>query len=388
MAPIVIVGAGMAGYALARELRRLDASTDVLMLTGDAGEVYAKPMLSNAIASGKEAAQLVTAQAAQVAGSLGMRILAHQPVHGIDRAAKELDTARGPLRYRSLVLAVGADPIRPPLAGDAAMEVQSVNHIADYRALRRRLLAAGPNATVAILGAGLIGCELADDLLAGGYRVALIDPNARPLAALAGPSLSAALVDAWADRSLDLHMHEKALAVHRARPGYVLELAGGARIRADLVISAVGLRPSTALARRAGLATATGILVDAYGRTSDPDIHALGDCAEYEVGGKHAVLPYVAPMLKAARALASTLSGTPAPLALRSEPVIVKTPSRKLALLPPPQGVDGEWRGASMDGRVVARFVDREGIVRGFGLTEPTAALRQALLAELGTALT
>jgi rubredoxin-NAD+ reductase len=387
MAPIVIVGTGMAGYALARELRRLDKSSEIVMLTNDAGEAYAKPMLSNAIASAKEVKQLVTAQATKMAEDLGVRIFTHRPVHDIDRAQKELDTARGALRYRSLVLALGADPLRPPMAGDAAVEVLPVNDIDAYRTLRRRLSDAGPNARVVILGAGLVGCELADDLLAGGCQVTLVDPNARPLATLAAPALSAALVQAWAGRQLTLRMHEKAVAVHRTRPGYVLELSSGARIEADLVISAAGLRPSTDLARRAGLATATGILVDAYGRTSDPDIHALGDCAEYEIDGDRAVLPYVAPMLNAARALASTLAGIPVPIVHKNEPVIVKTPSRRLALFPPARGMAGEWRTVTADGRVIARFVDREGKVRGFGLTEPTAALRQVLLAELGTAL-
>jgi rubredoxin-NAD+ reductase len=342
-------------------------------------------MLSTAIASGK-ANLLVTADAAQMADSLRMRILKHTPVRGIDPVARALETDRGRQPYRSLVLAVGADPLRLPLAGDAAPDVLSVNHIADYRALRRRLDDAGTRARVLILGAGLIGCELADDLLAGGHHVTLVDPSPRPLAALAAPSLSAALVAGWAGRELDLRMGDTALAVHPAMRGYAVDLCSGVTVQADLVISAVGLRPSTALACRSGLRTGAGILVDAFGRTSEPDIFALGDCAEYEVNGGRVVLPYVAPMLSASRALAATLSGTPMPLALKAEPVIVKTPSCRLGLYPPPRGASGEWRSETTGGRTIARFVDRDGIVRGFGMTVPTAALCRAMSSELGTA--
>ncbi|MBB3219422.1 hypothetical protein [Pseudoduganella umbonata] len=87
MAPIVIVGAGMAAYALGRELRKLDKSTPLLFVTGDSGDAYAKPMLSNALALGKEAAQLVSATAGQMASTLGARLLTHTRV----RCMREAD---------------------------------------------------------------------------------------------------------------------------------------------------------------------------------------------------------------------------------------------------------------------------------------------------------
>jgi rubredoxin---NAD+ reductase len=386
VAPVIIVGAGMAAYSLARALRKRDPAIDVLIVTSDAGAAYAKPLLSTAMASGKDASQLITASAMQMGESLDLRVLTHAPVRSIDRGAREIDTAAGRFRYGSLVLAVGADPIRLPLGGDAAEDIVSINHIADYMGLRRCLATAGAQARVAIIGAGLIGCELADDLLSGGHRVMLVDPNARPLAALAAPALSAALVEAWSRRAMDLYMGSVVVAAHRSGSTIALELENGGRIDADIVISAVGLRPAAALAAQAGLQTRRGIVVDAYGRTSDPDVYALGDCAEYAIG-QGTVLPYVAPMLTAARAIAATLCEQPTTIAFKPEPIVVKTPSCKLALLPPPAGTAGEWRSNALDGRIVARFYDTDGIIRGFGLTEPTAILRQALVAELGMSL-
>jgi rubredoxin---NAD+ reductase len=96
------------------------------------------------------------------------------------------------------------------------------------------------------------------------------------------------------------------------------------------------------------------------------------------------VLPYVAPMLAAARAIASTLAGIPAPIELKNDVVIVKTPSYRLALAPPPAGSRGEWISEDDGERTIARFVDAQGVLRGFGLSRHTPPLRQSLLAELG----
>lgn len=373
----------MAAYSLARELRRQAPEAELLIVTRDAGDVYAKPLLSNAIASGKEAAELVSASAVQMAEALDLRVLTHTRMLRIDRAAGAIETTAGRFGYDRLVLAVGADPVRLPLGGTAAEEVISINHIADYAALRRRLAEAGEGARVGIIGAGLIGCELADDLLSGGYRVTLIDSGPRPLAALAPIALSDALVVAWRGHRLDLRMRRAVVAAHRSGGALALELDDGGRVEADVVVSAVGLRPSMDLAAAAGLRTARGIVIDTYGRTSDPAIYALGDCAEYAVGAG-TVLPFVAPMLTAARAIAKTLSGWPTEIDVKPEPVLVKTPSCKLALLPPPQGTAGEWRHLTAGGRVTARFYDTEGVVRGFGISAPTVQLRQALIAELG----
>ncbi|MEO7493370.1 MAG: FAD-dependent oxidoreductase [Massilia sp.] len=388
-APIIIVGAGMAAYSLAREFRKLDQVTPLMLVSRDAAGAYAKPMLSNAFALGKAAPQLVSHSAEQMAVQLKASVLGGAAVTAIDTAARRIDTDAGSFGYRQLVLALGAEPIRVPLAGDGADEVLSVNHIDDYTALRARLATAGPGARVAILGAGLIGCEFADDLVAGGHPVTLIDPNPRPLAALAAPSLSAALTAAWAASPISLRLGTSAASVRRkggkgGKGGVlVVALADGSEVEAELVLSAVGLRPSIALARAAGLSTRCGIVLDAFGQTSAAGVYALGDCAEYAHAEGGAVLPYVAPLLAAARAIAATLAGRPTALALKTEAVIVKTPSCRLALAPPPPGAAGEWHSVTDAERTVARFVDGAGKLRGFGLSAPSPALRQGLLAEL-----
>src|SRR5476649_1778158 len=376
MQPIVIIGAGMAAYSLARELRKLDKTSRLTIVTADSGGAYAKPMLSNAFALNKQASQLVSASAEQMATQLDASIVAGTRVHGIDATAKTISTEHGVIEYSRLVLALGAQAIRLPLAGDAADRVLSINHLDDYAVFRQQLEQLGGAARIAILGAGLIGCEFAEDLSAAGHHVTLVDPNPRPLSALAAPALSQGLTDAWATRSITLELNTTASAIDALGNGALrLSLANGKHLEADIVLSAVGLRPAIALAHSAQLKTGRGIQVDLYGRTSDASAAAKAG----------AVLPYVAPLLAAARAIAATLAGTPTAIELKADAVIVKTPSYKLALLPPPAGTAGTWAEHHDGDRTVAHFVDQQGVRRGFGLSQHTPALRQKLLAALHT---
>ena len=389
MKPIIIIGAGMAGYTAARELRKLDKTIALTVITADDGGFYSKPMLSNAYAQNKLPAQLVTQSAAQLATQIDATILTSTRVEGIDTAAKTLTTSAGVLEYEKLIFAIGAHPIRLPLEGDGADQVMSVNHVEDYALFRQQLDAteAGRQARVTILGAGLIGCEFADDLAGGGHAVTLVDPNSLPLAALAAPALSEGLLAALTARGVDLRLATTAGRVDRAGNALRITLANGERIETDILLSAVGLRPSTTLAQASGLTVNRGIVVDAYGQTSAPDVYALGDCAEYtEAGGATRIMPYIAPLMNAARAIARTLTGTPTAIDLKPSAVIVKTPSYPLALVPPAQQslANGAWQTSRDDKRTICRFYDADGMLAGFGISHHDAATRQALMAELG----
>ena len=131
MRPIIIIGAGMAGYTAARELRKLDKTVPLTIVTSDDGGFYSKPMLSNAFAQNKLPAQLVTQSAVQLATQLDATILTATRVERIDIEGRKLVTDKGELDYDKLVFAVGAHAIRLPLEGNAADLVMSVNHVED-----------------------------------------------------------------------------------------------------------------------------------------------------------------------------------------------------------------------------------------------------------------
>ncbi len=374
MNPIVILGSGLAGYTLAREIRKLDKRTPLTVISGDDGGFYSKPMLSNALAGGKSPAALVSQTAEQMALQLGAEILCHTRVTAIDRARRRLETGSGTVAYDKLVLAVGAEPIRLPLGGNGASEVLAVNNLADYTVFRDRL--AGKR-RVAVLGAGLIGCEFANDLVSAGYEVALFDVAPLPLGRLLPPEAARRLRDRLAAAGIRWHLGTSISRVNRHGSGYLLATAQGRAFEADLVLSAVGLRPQAALARDGGITVNRGIVVDRHLATSDPAVYALGDCAE--VGGL--VLPYVLPIMQAARALGATLAGAPQPLAYPAMPVVVKTPACPTVVCPPPAGIAGSWREAVSAEGVRSVFVGADGREVGFALIGSATAERQKLAA-------
>lgn len=375
MDPIVILGAGLAGHAVAREFRRLDAATPVVVVSADDAAAYSKPMLSTALAAGRDAAQLAGADAASVAAQLAIAIRPRTRVVAIDRDARSLRCADGAtLRYAKLVLALGADPRRLGIAGDAAGAVLSVNDLDDYARFRDALAGAR---RVAILGAGLIGCEFANDIASSGRRVAVIDIAPLPLGRLLPPRAATRLRDGLAAAGVAWHLGRSARAARRGGDGIALELDDGSVVEAEVALSAVGLAPRTALAAAAGLPTGRGIQVDRWLRSADPDIFALGDCAEIE----GLVLPYVMPLMRCARALARTLAGTPTAVGYPAMPVTVKTPAMPAVVSPPPPGYAGEWHEEDIAGGVVARFAGPDGARLGFALVGPGAVGRRTDLA-------
>lgn len=390
MKPIIIIGAGLAGYTVAREFRKLDKTTPLIMITADSGGFYSKPMLSNAFAQNKQAQQLVTQSATQMAEQLNATLMTGTAVNGIDTQAKTVDTSAGKFDYEKLVLAVGAQPIQLGLKGDAAHHVISVNNIDDYAAFRDRINApknASP-VRVAILGAGLIGCEFADDLAGAGHAVTLIDPSTRPLAALAAPALSAGLQAALGARGVKFHLNTVAESVVQADTDLRVELADGNTVEADIVLSAVGLRPDLRLAHVAQLKTNRGIIIDTTGQTSAPDVYALGDCAEYTFAadGATRILPYIAPIMTAGRAIARTLTGERTEIDLKPSPILIKTPSYPLALIAPAPHLvaEGKWQDEAVNGKTVCRFYDTRGAMAGFGVSPHDNAIRTELLNALG----
>ena len=335
-APLVIVGTGLAGYTAAREVRKLNSTVPIVLITQDDGSFYSKPMLSNALAMKKEAHALASFDAVAMAKQLGAEIRTHRRVERIlpDEHTVVVE-GEPPLRYGKLVLATGADPRRLRIDGSGADEILSINDLADYARFRQALSGCGP---VAILGAGLIGCEFANDLCSAGHAVALIDPASTPLARLLPERTGAVFAKALGERGIRFYLGHGVASIERLQAGYRLTLDDGEAVDADLVVSAIGLAPRTALASAAGIAVEQGIRTDAWCRTSAPDVYALGDCAALE--GR--LQPYVLPIMHAARALARTLNGEATRVAFPVMPVVVKTPAAPAVVVVP--HVAGEWR--------------------------------------------
>ncbi len=375
-APIVIVGTGLSGYSLVRELRKLDKTTPVVMVTADDGVNYSKPMLSTGFTKGKDAEGLAQGDTEAMAEQLSVDIRTYSTVTGIDTGARELVLGDERLAYSKLVLAWGADVIRLGLDGDGLDRVYSINDLLDYRAFRKALEG---GKRVAIMGAGLIGCEFANDLRNGGYEVDVIAPDAAVMPSLLPEAAANAVQQELQALGVNFHLGTVVQRVDRDGQGVKLALANGDTLAADLVVSAVGLRPRTELARAAGIEAGRGIVVNRALETSAPDVYALGDCAE--VDGQ--VLLYVLPLMACARALAKTLTGERTEVSYGAMPVMIKTPCCPTAVCPPPAGAEGEWDIEQEGSDVKARFLSPSGEVLGFAVTGRFAVEKQALSREV-----
>lgn len=376
MQPITIIGSGLAGYTLARELRKLDKSTPLRIITSDDGTYYSKPQLSSALTHHKTAPALAITSAEKMAIQLDAEIIHSALVTTIDPTHQSIQTKEKEFFYSSLVLAQGAEIIRPTFLGAAAEHAYSINNLADYIKFRNQIQ---NKKHLTILGTGLVGCEFANDLLNGGFQISMIALSTTPLDLLLPPELGKVLQQAFFEQGIQWHLQTTIEAVETHPHQLVLSLSNGITQTTDILISAIGLRPVLTLAKSAHLVTNRGIVVDQYLRTSESNIYALGDCAEVQ----GYVMFYVAPLVACARALAHTLTGQLTPVHYPPMPVILKTPACPIVVCPPPANISGKWQILGSYPDVKGLFYNDENILHGFALTGKTVMEKMELVKKL-----
>jgi rubredoxin-NAD+ reductase len=373
---IIIIGSGMAGYNLAKEFRRLDSESTVLLISADDGRYYSKPMLSTGFAKNKSAEALTMKSAEQMSESLDIKICCSTTVQSVDRVEKTLtlDNDSEKLTYRrSLVLATGAAPMQIPLPAALDGRCMPINDLQDYGCFRQLL---AEHKRVTIIGSGLVGTEYANDLSDSGVHVNVVALDDGPLQQLLPKPLSEAVQQQLAQNSIDWHFNNSiAAATVLDDNALQLTLTNGETIITDLVLSAVGLKPRLQIAEQADLAVNRGVVVDSQLRTSDDNIYALGDCAEIE---GH-ILMYVIPLTLSAKALAKTLSGTPTAVKIPASPVIVKTPTCPVVSCLPSHHEQGSWQFEGDAPDLKASFVGENQSLLGFALTGKSVGERMKL---------
>ncbi|MHC6225678.1 FAD-dependent oxidoreductase [Pseudomonas sp. X10] len=379
--PVIILGSGLAGYTVARELRKLDADTPIVIVTRDGGEFYSKPALSNAFQTGRLPDQLVTSSAEQMANQLQAQIWTHTAVQRIDADAQRVYIDGQPHGYSALVLAVGADARRAALQGEGVDAIVTVNDLEDYRGFRQQI---GVDSRIAILGGGLIGCEFANDLRHAGHEVCIVDRATWLLSRLLPSEAGEEMANALQSIGVRLELGNAPVAVHRNGKGLQLQMADDRVLEVDYVLCAIGLAPRVELARAAGMEVSSGIVTDAYLRASARNVYALGDCAQVH----DLVLPYVMPIMLQARALARTLAGQPTPVTYPAMPVTIKT-SVLPTVVASPMDNEGLW-STELVGRchkgiadVRAIYHDRQSRMQGFVLMGAATQEKAELLKSL-----
>ncbi|MEU4032744.1 NAD(P)/FAD-dependent oxidoreductase [Streptomyces collinus] len=296
---VVVIGAGLAGARLARRLGEL--GTPALLVGEEAHPPYNRVLLAEVLA-GRYAPEVIALPAP------GTHVRTR--VTGIDRAARLLHRADGPpIGYGTLVLATGSNPVLPPLRGLFTPDHRLPEGVHAFRTMDDCLGLSGavrPGVRAVVVGGGLLGVSAARALAARGAQVVLAQQAERLMERQLDPSASHLVLRHLRDLGVEVHTECRVRDV-RSAGGTVrsVELADGYALDADLVVLACGVRPRTGLAEQAGLAVHKGVLVDDELRTSDPHVHAIGDCAQ------HAGTLYglAAPALEQADALARLLTG-------------------------------------------------------------------------------
>lgn len=358
---IVIIGSGFAARQLVKNIRKQDAAVPLTLIAADSIDEYNKPDLSHVVSRGQTAADLTLQTAGEFAEQYNLNLFPQTWVSDIDAQAKVVKSQDREWHYDKLVLATGASTIVPPVPGKELM--LTLNSQQEFGAAQSTLRDAQ---RVLIIGGGLVGSELAMDFSRAGKAVTVVDNSACILASLMPPEVSSRLQHRLTDMGVHLLLKTQLQSLAKTTTGIVAQFDRNRQIEVDAVVAATGLRPETALARRAGVEINRGVKVNSAMQTSDPDIYALGDCAE--ING--AVLPFLQPILLSAMCLAKNLLGQNGELKLPHMLVKVKTPDLPLHLAGETRRQDLDWTIATSAQGMLAQGYDDNQQLRAFVVSE------------------
>lgn len=358
---IVIIGSGFAARQLVKNIRKQDAAVPLTLIAADSIDEYNKPDLSHVVSRGQTAADLTLQTAGEFAEQYNLNLFPQTWVSDIDAQAKVVKSQDREWHYDKLVLATGASTIVPPVPGKELM--LTLNSQQEFGAAQSTLRDAQ---RVLIIGGGLIGSELAMDFSRAGKAVTVVDNSACILASLMPPEVSSRLQHRLTDMGVHLLLKTQLQSLAKTTTGIVAQFDRNRQVEVDAVVAATGLRPETALARRAGVEINRGVKVNSAMQTSNPDIYALGDCAE--ING--AVLPFLQPILLSAMCLAKNLLGQNGELKLPHMLVKVKTPDLPLHLAGETRRQDLDWTIATSAQGMLAQGYDDCQQLRAFVVSE------------------
>ncbi|MFJ9565273.1 NAD(P)/FAD-dependent oxidoreductase [Streptomyces fuscichromogenes] len=317
---LVVVGAGQAAGELATTLRQRGWDGGITLVGDEPSPPYQRPPLSKGFLLGKVAREQLYLKPAATYERFGITLRLGTRAESIDRASKTLAVGDGSrLTYDRLVLATGGRARHLTLPGvdvDRLDNLFTLRRIDDVDALRPQFV---PGHRLVLVGGGYVGLEIAAVAAQLGLDVTVVEAAERLLARVTGPEVSGFLEDVHRSHGVRFRLAATVsdLAVdatgQRVTGVGVSTSAGIERIDADLVLVGIGMEPNTRLASAAGLDVDNGIVVDEFARTSDPDILAIGDCANQPsaYAGRRVRLESAPNAIEHAKVAAATILGRP-----------------------------------------------------------------------------
>ena len=312
---VVIVGSGQGGFQLAASLRELGYPDPILMVGDEPGLPYQRPPLSKGFLQAKVDETGLMLRPQSFYERSNVRVLEGSRVQSIDREAGCVSLSSGTkIPYDHLVLATGSAARRLTVPGTEQNSVLVLRGLVDAQRIREKLKSAR---SVAVVGAGFIGLELAAVARGMGLAMHVVESAVRPLARALSEPMARRLQAFHEAQGTQFHFSAQLEAIEGSQGGVCgLLLRDGSRIAADLVVIAVGVSANDQLARDAGLLVDNGIVVDERLLTSDPAISALGDCASFPFAyadGARVRIESVQNAVDQARCIAARLCGQSVP---------------------------------------------------------------------------
>ncbi len=272
---IVIVGGGAAGFAAAEMLRRRKYGGEIVMFSSDDAPPVDRPSLSKDYLAGSAPEEWVPLCPDSFYPDNAIDLRLRSAVVGLNVGTREIALADGELvPFDRLLLATGAEPVRPSIPGAKQSDVLVLRSLGDCQAIIERAKAAR---RAAVLGASYIGLEVAASLRARNIEVHVVAPEQRPMERVLGPEFGDFVRALHEEHGVVFHLQTTASAVD----GKQVRLSDGSVIEADLIVAGLGVRPRSGLAESAGLRVDRGVVVDAYLATMAPGIFAAGDNARW-----------------------------------------------------------------------------------------------------------
>lgn len=272
---IVIIGAGAAGNAAAEMLRREGFTGSLTMIGAEDSVPYDRPNLSKDYLAGTAPEEWIPLRPREFYVERKIDLLTRVRALSINLSDRTVALSDGPPRhFDRLLLAMGGEPVKPPIPGADLRHVHYLRSLADSRAI---IKAADNARKVVVIGASFIGLEVAASLRARGLQVDLVGPEQTPLLRVLGPELGAFIRATHEKNGVTFHLGRSVTGITRES----VRLSNGSSLPADMVVVGVGVRPMTKLAVDAGLDMNRGVAVDQYLETSEAGVFAAGDIARY-----------------------------------------------------------------------------------------------------------
>lgn len=309
MNPVVIIGAGQAGFQLCHSLRQFGFEGRICLIGNEGRFPYQRPPLSKEFLKGAIGEADLNFRPDSYYDEMSVECHLGDPAVAVDRDRRTVALASGrECTYGHLVFATGARNRIPPIANIEAADVVGLRTWTDARRLSGRMQA---GRSIAVIGAGFIGMEFASVAVAKGCVVTVVEAAERAMDRSLSEQMSGYLVRELAEKGVTFRFGAPVEEV-RVAEGYAIGIcAGSADIAADAVLLCAGVAPNTELAAQCGLDCGRGIAVDDCLRTSDPAISAIGDCASYPSSrtGARMLLESVQNATGQARYVAAFLAG-------------------------------------------------------------------------------